>query len=429
MNDWRLETAAAGPGHHPDPVRPDPIRAEYVREGPALFWLALGQACLTVLTLGLYRFWMTTRLRRYYWSAIRLQGDPFEYTGTGIEKLIGFLVALTILAVYLSIVNIAFVFGGLISADDVLGLELAINLSILASLPLIYFATYRAKRYIMARTRWRGIRFGMEQAAWAYAGRAVLLTLLTVITLGILYPFQNFRLTRFVTDRTWFGDLKFDQGGRWTALLGAWAWVYPGILMTIGAFVLIALDPEDEGMVAAAALLLMTGYFAIYLAMLRYRVVAFRYFWRHRTLAGARFRNGVDTGEVIGVTLCGSMAVWTAALFVAFGAMVVAAVFWAALVGEDRFTEILDQIEARRTDGKVAWQLLAVIATGYLAAIPVAIAFNHIFMTRPILRRQVEGMQIADAHVLATAQQRGHDHALEAGGFADALGVDIGSGF
>ena len=40
----------------------------------------------TVLTLGFYRFWMVTRLRRHYWNAIRIQGDPLEYTGTGREK-------------------------------------------------------------------------------------------------------------------------------------------------------------------------------------------------------------------------------------------------------------------------------------------------------------------------------------------------------
>ena len=52
--------------------------------------MALGQACLTILTLGLWRFWMTTRLRRYYFSSVRIMGDPFEYTGNGLEKLIGY---------------------------------------------------------------------------------------------------------------------------------------------------------------------------------------------------------------------------------------------------------------------------------------------------------------------------------------------------
>ena len=55
--------------------------------------------------------------------------------------------------------------------------------------------------------------------------------------------------------------------------------------------------------------------------------------------------------------------------------------------------------------------------------------FFQTFLIRPILRRQVEGMRIDDPRILERARQRSHDHALEAGGFADALGVDIGSGF
>ncbi|MEM8592624.1 MAG: DUF898 family protein, partial [Pseudomonadota bacterium] len=41
-----------------------------------LFGLALWTGFLTVLTLGLYRFWARTRLRRWYWSAIRPGGFP-----------------------------------------------------------------------------------------------------------------------------------------------------------------------------------------------------------------------------------------------------------------------------------------------------------------------------------------------------------------
>ena len=46
---------------------------------------------LTVLTLGIYRFWMKMRLRRWYRSAIRLGGHPLDYVGDPIEKLLGFL--------------------------------------------------------------------------------------------------------------------------------------------------------------------------------------------------------------------------------------------------------------------------------------------------------------------------------------------------
>ena len=406
-----------------------PIRAEFVQHRQSLFWLVLGQACLTILTLGLYRFWMTTRLRRFYFSSVRIMGDPFEYTGNGLEKLVGFLVAVIILAIYLTIANFAFVFAGLYSTDDVIALQIAINLSILASLPLIHFATYRARRYVMARTRWRGIRFGMEQAAWRYAGRALWLDILAAVSLGILYPYRHFHLTRFVTDRTWFGDRPFHQAGRWVPLLGYWVWVYLGVVLLAGALIAVAMAPEDPEVAGVAGLVLLAGYLAIYILMLRYRVAAFRYLWNHRTLGGTRFNNDVDTGEVIGLTIGGSAGVAVLAGLAAFLAMVLAVVVGAVVFGPERLEAVLDAVNNEKLTGEASWWVLGLLAVGYLSAVPVGLAFNHIFLVRPILKRQVKGLRIANAEALGTVRQRDHDHALEAGGFADALGVDIGSGF
>jgi hypothetical protein len=37
-------------------------------------------------------------------------------------------------------------------------------------------------------------------------------------------------------------------------------------------------------------------------------------------------------------------------------------------------------------------------------------------------------MVIHNVNALTASRQRAHDHAAEAGGFADALGVDVGAG-
>jgi len=65
----------------------------------------------------------------------------------------------------------------------------------------------------------------------------------------------------------------------------------------------------------------------------------------------------------------------------------------------------------------------------YLTFFAIPFAFSHIFITRPILQRKAEAMVIHGAQVLTQSRQRAHDHAAEAGGFADALGVDVGAGF
>ena len=83
-----------------------------------------------------------------------VEGDAAEYTGTAKELLIGFLFALAILTpIYL--------------VYFLIGLE-AERLQAFASVPLglffylfAQFAIYRARRYRLTRTVWRGVRFWM----------------------------------------------------------------------------------------------------------------------------------------------------------------------------------------------------------------------------------------------------------------------------
>ena len=68
---------------------------------------------LTVITIGIYRFWAITRWRRYFWSHMAFQEERFEYTGRGGELFLGALLALGILT-GLSIERTA---GGVGAAD------------------------------------------------------------------------------------------------------------------------------------------------------------------------------------------------------------------------------------------------------------------------------------------------------------------------
>ena len=90
-----------------------PLSGRYKGQGGPLFSLILQTSALTLLTLGIYRFWAKTRVRKYFWSSVSVDGDSFEYTGTGLEKFLGFLVAVVILAVYLGIVQTLLIFFGL----------------------------------------------------------------------------------------------------------------------------------------------------------------------------------------------------------------------------------------------------------------------------------------------------------------------------
>src|SRR5258705_6215321 len=61
-----------------------------------LYGIFIVNLLLSIVTLGFYRFWGKTRIRRYIWSRLSLSGDAFEYTGTGGELFIGFLIVVVL---------------------------------------------------------------------------------------------------------------------------------------------------------------------------------------------------------------------------------------------------------------------------------------------------------------------------------------------
>ncbi len=64
----------------------------------AVYWrLRIKGAALLMVTLGLYRFWFATDVRRFLWSNTEIGGETLEYTGLATELLGGFLLAIAIM--------------------------------------------------------------------------------------------------------------------------------------------------------------------------------------------------------------------------------------------------------------------------------------------------------------------------------------------
>lgn len=193
--------------------------------------IVLVNALLSLLTLGIYRFWGKTRLRRHLWSSISFQGDRFEYTGTAKELFIGFLIALTVLVPLGVFAN----FADLISPVDIISTVQIIQLvSAIIFLFLIQFAIYRARRYRLTRTTWRGIRGGQTGSAVRYAlismGHFVLLGL----SLGLTMAWMNTTLERIKMNNTWLGDRKFSFDGSAGKLFKSWFFAWLLFIPTLG---------------------------------------------------------------------------------------------------------------------------------------------------------------------------------------------------
>ena len=187
-------------------------------------------AFLELVTFGFYRFWLTTDIRRHLWTHSEIGGDAFEYTGRGKELLFGFLIAMAVL-------------GPIFLVYFLIGLE-AERIKAFASLPLYLFlfafgqfAAYRARRYRLTRTVWRGLRFWMTGSGWSYAWRSVLWGVLLWPTSGLAYPWRMAALERYKLRHTLYGNLpgRFEATG-WELFKRVW-WVW---LLGLLPFVLIA---------------------------------------------------------------------------------------------------------------------------------------------------------------------------------------------
>jgi hypothetical protein len=87
----RLPGSALPPGAGTEPAR-------FFARATGFLRLIIRGAFLQLVTFGLYRFWLTTDVRRHLWSHTSIAGDALEYIERGRELLIGFLLARAMLS-------------------------------------------------------------------------------------------------------------------------------------------------------------------------------------------------------------------------------------------------------------------------------------------------------------------------------------------
>ena len=176
------------PGSPPPPLpgNPPPLPGLVRFVGPewAYWQLRIKGAALLLVTLGIYRFWLMTDVRRFLWSNTEIAGETLEYDGLATELLLGFLFAIAILIpIYVAI------------ALASLELDLPDYSSALGGLALFVvfgeFARYRARRYRLTRTVFRGLRFHQDGSGWLYALYAILWWILIIVSLGLAYPWAQ----------------------------------------------------------------------------------------------------------------------------------------------------------------------------------------------------------------------------------------------
>lgn len=206
--------------------------------------LSLKIFILRIITIGIYHFWGKTEVRRKIWSAVRLQNQPLQYTGSGWELFLGFVIVilLFILPIYAALIGAIIYFGE--NSPFAAAAQFVFFIFIMF---LLGVAQYRARRYRLSRTNWRGIRGTMAGSPWKYAMQYFLTFLIVPLTLGWSVPWRDVKLHRILTNETRFGQTAMHFEGSSRSLYMPFAVLWFGVIViycSIGATVYALLGDE-----------------------------------------------------------------------------------------------------------------------------------------------------------------------------------------
>lgn len=336
--------------------------------------IIVGNMLLGIVTLGFYRFWGKTRLRRYVWSHVGFHGEPFEYTGRAKELFIGFLVGLAVLIPFIV------VSGLLESAVD--NEEAGALVGVLEATVfyfLIQMAQYRARRYRLNRTVWSGIRAAQTGSATRYGLVALAHGVLLLSSLGLTLPWMRTTLQRIRLRNTWFGDRALTFDARARTLMPTWLLCWVLLLPSLG------------------------------LSYLWYRAAEFRHFAAHAGYDRLRFES-----DLSGASLAGVVAI--------LGLFVVVLFFAVALVSPLFGIIALSDIE-QPVDDVTNMGFILLPAIVFLVAVVLFGALYRVILFQrllPVVLRRLAIVGTADFDAIAQSTQA----ALSRGeGLTDAFDV------
>jgi uncharacterized membrane protein YjgN (DUF898 family) len=400
---------------HPPPLPPAPV--SFSGDRGEFFRLVARGAGLELITVGFYRFWLATDIRRHLWSNTDIDGDAAEYTGRGKELLVGFLFALAILVpIYL--------------AYFLVGLEVE-RFKAFASLPLFLFfylfgqfAIYRARRYRLTRTVWRGVRFWMDGSGWAYAARAALWGLLMILTLGLILPWREAALERYKMRHCHYGDLQGDFAGTGWDLFkrGWWLWLLAiALIVSLYGPMLVAALPGKlllpKAVAGITSVISLVGLFSAPFIYGVFKAIEWRWWLSGIRFGEVRFESALLRGALVG--LYWKVIGWFLLTAILFGAFLFAGAGLIAKISQTPMARIFTP--GNLHGGGIAMLVLAGI--GYLAFILALNVVLRIYLQRDVWARIVASTTVHHIEAAANVSAKGELASALGEGFADGLDI------
>jgi uncharacterized membrane protein YjgN (DUF898 family) len=369
----------------PPALPPTGTPVAFTGDRRSFFGLVMRGAGLEMITAGFYRFWLTTDIRRHLWSHTVVDGDGAEYTGRGKELFIGFLIAMAILVP----IYIGYFALGVIAEET----------QAFASVPLValfylftQFAIYRARRYRMTRTIWRGVRFWMTGSGWNYALRASLWGLAMIFTLGLVLPWRDAALERYKMQHTHYGELQGSFEGKGSDFFKQawWLWL---------------LSPT-----------IVLG-FPIPFIYGAFKAIQLRWWLNGLRLGGVRLSSNLDGASFIG--LYWKTIGWSILLSMVFSIYVgVVTAVVASISGEGFETAFAN------SDMAVLIPYFVLLGIDYLGWALLMGAIARVYLMRDLWERAVTSITVHGIEAAANVAAKGELANAIGEGFAD--GLDVG---
>jgi uncharacterized membrane protein YjgN (DUF898 family) len=234
--------------------------------------IAFTNLLLSIVTLGIYRFWATTRERDYLWSRSRLIDTPLAWAGTGGELFLGFVMAIFLIGV--PAVSLNLVTQGLILQDQPVAAAILFALLVIVLSYFIGVARFRALRYRLSRTHWYGIRGGSDDPGFHYGLSYIWKSFVGMTAAGLLVPWAMCSLWNERWNRMSFGPHAFASNVEAGPLMKRYLLFYALPIVLLIAAVIIGALAAATGQVGVAVgggmavVLVLAFYVAIPVVML-----------------------------------------------------------------------------------------------------------------------------------------------------------------
>nr|WP_295883088.1 DUF898 family protein [uncultured Devosia sp.] len=371
---------------------------------------------LLIPTIGLYRFWLTTWKRRFYWANTEIDGDPLEYTGSAFQLLLGFLMAL---AVFVPLYGLFFYLSTQSSEAAVIGHGFVAVLLWF----LMGYAIYRARDFRLSRTLWRGIRCDQGGSAWGYAVRRFFWSLLVMVTAGLAYPFMAANLWAYRYRHSWYGDRQFGFVGSWKQLVGPFYLSYLAIAVigAVGLGMGAAMGglPDSGGTPTVGGV----GVMAIAAALIGVMYLYYRARELSRMFSAVRLGEAALTVTVRARSLLGQYLVFGLALAGSYIVLAIGGIIVLGTVAGGAFAdgEFDPQLFMQSLQGSMT--VLLAIIFGYLLLLGAFSLMVELFLGLGFWKMVARGATVTGIDSLRSVKARDEDTALAGEGLADALNV------